>query len=78
MNAGRSFREYVDLLKAENEIVEVTKEVDWRYEMSAVTRRVYDLHAPAPLFSNIKDCTPGVRVLGAPMGLSCDEKHPLP
>lgn len=77
MNAGRSFREYVDLLKAENEIVEVTKEVDWRYEMSAVTRRVYDLHAPAPLFSNIKDCTPGVRVLGAPMGLSCDEKHPL-
>ena len=39
----------------ENEIVEVTKEVDWRYEMSAVTRRVYDLHAPAPLFSNIKD-----------------------
>ena len=71
------FREYVDLLKAENEIVEVTKEVDWRYEMSAVTRRVYDLHAPAPLFSNIKDCTPGVRVLGAPMGLSCDEKHPL-
>ena len=54
MNAGRSFREYVDLLKAENEIVEVTKEVDWRYEMSAVTRRVYDLHAPAPLFFKYK------------------------
>lgn len=77
MNVIKSFREYVEILKEENEIVEVTKEVDWSYEMSAITRRVYDLHAPAPLFSNIKDCIPGFRVLGAPMGLSTDAGHPF-
>ncbi len=77
MNVIKSFREYVDILKAKNELTEVTKEVDWKYEMSAVTRRVYDLHGPSPLFSNIKDCTPGFRVLGAPMGLSQDPAHPF-
>lgn len=77
MDVIKSFREYVDILKKQNELTEVTKEVDWKYEMSAVTRRVYDLHGPSPLFSNIKGCTPGFRVLGAPMGLSRDPAHPF-
>ena len=77
MNVIKSFREYVEKLRETNELLEITREVDWRYEMSAITRRVYDIHGPAPLFANVKDCMPGVRVLGAPMGLSTDEAHPF-
>ena len=73
----KSFREYVEKLKECGEIVTVEKEVDWNLEMSAITRRAYDLPAPAPLFQNIKGCTPGFRVLGAPVGLSPDRSHPF-
>lgn len=77
MQPIKSFREYVEKLKEENEIVTVTQEVDWNLEMSAITRHAYDLPAPAPLFKNIKDCTPGFEVLGAPVGLSPDKEHPF-
>ena len=77
MQPIKSFREYVEKLKEENEIVTVTQEVDWNLEMSAITRHAYDLPAPAPLFKNIKDCMPGFEVLGAPVGLSHDKEHPF-
>lgn len=73
----KSFREYVEKLQACGEIVTVEKEVDWNLEMSAITRHAYDLPAPAPLFTNVKGCTPGFRVLGAPVGLSPDREHPF-
>jgi len=66
----KSFREYVDILKQHNDVVSITQEVDWDLEMSAIARRAYDLPAPAPLFKNIKGCTPGFEKLGAPVGLS--------
>ena len=41
-------------------------------EIGAITRRVYERRAPAPLFHNIRDSLPGARVLGAPAGLRAD------
>ncbi len=70
MNRIRSLREYVDQLRALGEIVDVNAEVDWNLELGAITRRSYELRAPAPLFNNIKGIERGFRVLGAPAGLS--------
>lgn len=70
MQPIKSFREYVEKLRECGEIVTVEQEVDWNMEMSAITRHAYDLPSPAPLFKNIKECTPGFEVLGAPVGLS--------
>ena len=36
--------------------------------MGAITRRVYDLGAPAALFENVKGYPEGFRALGAPLG----------
>ena len=77
MQPIKSFREYVEKLKECGEIVTVEQEVDWNMEMSAITRHAYDLPSPAPLFKNIKECTPGFEVLGAPVGLSPDKEHPF-
>ena len=70
MKPIKSFREYVEKLEESGEIVKISKEVDWNLEMGAITRRAYDLPAPAPLFENVKGCQKGFRVLGAPVGLS--------
>jgi len=72
----KSFRAYVEALREHQEVITVEKEVDWNLEMSAIARRAYDLPAPAPLFKNIKGCTPGFEVLGAPVGLSPNKDHP--
>jgi len=72
-------------LKELGDLHEVRSEVDWNLELAAITRRgllpcilslcdifvcaAYDLRAPAPLFTCIKD-KPNMRVLGAPCGLS--------
>ena len=77
MKPIKSFRKYVETLKEHNEVVSITQEVDWDLEMSAITRRAYDLPSPAPLFKNIKGCMPGFEVLGAPVGLSPNKEHPF-
>jgi 4-hydroxy-3-polyprenylbenzoate decarboxylase len=66
----RSLREFIDALKAIGEVQPIDKEVDWNLEIGAVTRRSYELRAPAPLFNTIKGIDRGLRVLGAPGGLS--------
>src|SRR5579883_2289081 len=66
----RSLREYIEALRELGELVEVTREVDWNLEIGAITRRVNELGAPAPLFTTIKGIAPGFRVLGAPAGIS--------
>jgi 4-hydroxy-3-polyprenylbenzoate decarboxylase len=66
----RSLREYIDALREIGEIVDVEREVDWNLEIGSIIRRVYELGAPAPLFTNIKDIARGFRVLGAPAGVS--------
>lgn len=72
----KSFRKYVETLQQLGEVIDVEKEVDWNLEMSAVCRRAYDLHAPAPLFHEIKNSEKGFRVLGCPVGLSSNKEHP--
>lgn len=67
--AYRDLRQWIDFLEKAGELKKVHKEVDWNLEVGAITRRVYDLEAPAPLFENIKDY-PGYRIMSAPMGLS--------
>jgi 4-hydroxy-3-polyprenylbenzoate decarboxylase len=66
----RSLREYIEALREIGECIEVEREVDWNLEIGAITRRVYELGAPAPLFNKIKGIAPGFRVLGAPAGIS--------
>lgn len=77
MKPIKSFREYVQTLKDNNEVVAISREVDWNLEMGAIIRRAYELPSPAPLFKSIKNSTPGFEVLGAPVGLSPNKEHPF-
>jgi len=70
MCGPESFREYVERLEAIGEVQVVDRTVDWRLELGAITRRSYELRAPAPLFTAIAGAAPGFRALGAPVGLS--------
>jgi UbiD family decarboxylase len=70
MNHLRSMRDYVDALKAIGEVQEIDAEVDWNLEIGAITRRCYELGAPAPLFNTITGIEKGFRALGAPAGVS--------
>lgn len=72
-----SFREYVETLKRYGDIYTINEQVDWNLEMGAIIRYAYELPSPAPLFTNIKGSTEGVRVLGAPVGLSPNPEHPF-
>jgi len=77
MNRLKSLREYVEELREIDELVEIDREVDWNLEMGAITRRCYEVGAPAPLFTSVKDAEPGFRALGAAVGTSSrpGQKH---
>ncbi len=66
----KCLREYIEALRELGEIQEVDQEVDWNLELGAITRRTYELRAPAPLFNRIKGVEAGFRVFGAPAGVS--------
>jgi len=70
-------RDYLDLLEEYEEVQHIRAEVDWNLEMGAITRRCYDLGAPAALFENIKGYPKGFRALGAPLGASRKRGHSL-
>lgn len=53
----RSTREFVDALRRENEIVEITDVVDPFLELAEIQRQVVYRKGPALLFSNVKNCT---------------------
>src|SRR5919109_865806 len=59
------------------ELQRIDAEVDWNLEMGAITRRVYDLGAPAALFENVRGYPKGFRALGAPLGSSKRPGHGL-
>jgi len=42
-------RDFLDILEEYQEVQRIDAEVDWNLEMGAITRRVYDLGAPAVL-----------------------------
>lgn len=71
----KSLREFVDVLSSIGEVQPINVEVDWNLEIGAVTRRSYELRAPAPLFNRVKGIEPGLRVLGAPGGLSANARY---
>jgi UbiD family decarboxylase len=70
-------RDFLDMLEEFGEVQRVKVQVDWNLEMGAITRRCYDLGAPAALFENIKGYPQGFRTLGAPLGASKKRGHSL-
>ena len=49
-----NLRSFIETLKRENEIIEVTAEVDPNLEIAEIHRRVIDEQGPALLFTNVK------------------------
>jgi 4-hydroxy-3-polyprenylbenzoate decarboxylase len=49
-------RQWLKILKKHGELLEITEEVDWKYEMGCLIRRIIDIPGggPAVLFKNIK------------------------
>ena len=72
--AYKDLREYIYALEKAGEIQRVEKEVDWNLEIGAITRRVQDLWAPAPLFENITGY-PGFKIFSAPTSLSRKSRY---
>jgi UbiD family decarboxylase len=69
-----SLRDFIAALERVGQIQPIDVEVDWDLEIGAVTRRSYELRAPAPLFNRISGIGKGFRVLGAPGGLGSAAK----
>ncbi|ODM24028.1 hypothetical protein SI65_01618 [Aspergillus cristatus] len=74
-SAAESFRQYLQELQDENDVLTITKEVDPHLELGAITRKVYENDEKAPLFENFKGHDRAknnglFRILGAPVGLS--------
>jgi len=49
-------RQWLALLKEHDQLIEIEEEVDWKFEMGCLIRRVFDIPGggPAVLFKNIK------------------------
>ena len=71
--AHLDFRLFVDALRKDGDLADITEQVDPDLEVAAITRRVYERKAKAPLFNNVKGAQNGLfRILGAQGGLSND------
>lgn len=70
----RDLRGYLHKLEEEGELRRVSVEVDAHLEIGALTRKICERRAPAPLFDNIKGY-PGHRLAGALMGPSKPSLH---
>ncbi|OKL57673.1 hypothetical protein UA08_06941 [Talaromyces atroroseus] len=73
-----NFRSFLSALREQGDLVDVKRSVDPNLEVAAVTRRVYEAHAPAPLFHNVSgtDLRSGLfKILGAPVGLRKDKRE---
>jgi len=51
----KDLREFIERLRLEGELAEISTEVDWRYEIGGIVRKNLDLKGPALLFKKIKD-----------------------
>lgn len=49
MKYYNDLRSYIDALDVMGDIMHVTREVDCDFEPSAITRRSYEIHSPAPI-----------------------------
>ena len=54
--SAANLRAWLELLKTHGQLVEINEEVDWKFEMGCVIRRIFDIPGggPAVLFNNIK------------------------
>jgi len=50
----KDFRDFLDQIEKEGELLRVTKEVNPRFEIAADIRKVSDMDGPGLLFENIK------------------------
>lgn len=66
--AYRELRAYMDALEKEGELVRAEEEVDWKLELGAILRRIYEHGAPSTHFKNIKGHPKNYTIFGAPMG----------
>ncbi len=52
--AYKDLREFIERLRTEGELSEISAEVDWEYEVGGIVRKALDLQGPALLFKNVK------------------------
>lgn len=48
------FRDFLQVLRNENDLVDITEECDPHLEVGAIMRKVYEEKLPVPLFKNLK------------------------
>lgn len=51
----KDLREFIERLRPEVELTEISAEVDWRYELGAIVRKNLDMKGPALVFKKIKN-----------------------
>lgn len=66
----KNLRTYIEALKSVGEVQEINVPVDLDLEIGAISRRAGETGQAAPLFQNIRGVNSGLRVLGAPGGVS--------
>ena len=54
LNPALKFRDFIQVLKNEGDLVEIDTEVDSNLEVGAITRKAYENKLAAPLFNNLK------------------------
>ena len=65
--AFNDFREFIDKLDKEGQLVRIKQEVDWNLEAGAIIRKCEETpDGPSPLFENIKGYPKGFRLMGDP------------
>jgi 3-polyprenyl-4-hydroxybenzoate decarboxylase len=74
-DSSKGTREYIAFLKEHGEVVEVSKQVDLNLEVGAIIRRVNETGAPAPVFTDTAGSESGMRILGAPTGVSAQKEE---
>ncbi|CAI4376914.1 AEL_collapsed_G0013740.mRNA.1.CDS.1 [Saccharomyces cerevisiae] len=70
LNPALEFRDFIQVLKDEDDLIEITEEIDPNLEVGAIMRKAYESHLPAPLFKNLKGASKDLfSILGCPAGL---------
>lgn len=54
LRPGLRFRDFLQVLKKEGDLVEITEQIDPHLEAGAIMRKVYEEKLPVPLFKNLK------------------------
>ncbi|KAF5640788.1 3-octaprenyl-4-hydroxybenzoate carboxy-lyase [Fusarium sp. NRRL 52700] len=73
--AQLDYRKFLDMLRHDNDLVEINTKVDPHLELGAIIRRVSEVNDKAPLFNNIKGARDGLwRVAGNAASLRPNEK----